>query len=313
MLSLLRRLVSRVTRRTQAGVDVSSYQGAPAAWHTLAGAITWAAVKITELEPGGIRYVNPDADADWAYLRRSHKGRLGYLFGHPSVSATATVNFFVTEVRKLGLERGDGVVLDLEVTDGLGPAAVDAWSADVMAALKKELGREPVLYTFLSFARAGNCGRLGRYPLWISDPSSRAGHPQVPAPWKTWAIHQHVITGPIDRDVANYASQADMARALGKPEEPKMEDIGGSIVGSLAVARWPDSVTVVAGVGKDGFVQAIRWNAGAWGNWKNVSPTKAKGAPGLLAIGTAEGRLYYTNASGHVIVLATADSGQTWT
>lgn len=314
MLSLLRRLVTpRAARKMQAGVDVSSFQGPPATWHTAAGQITWAAVKLTELEPDGTQYVNPDAAADWAYLRRNAKGRVAYLFGHPSVSATATVDFFISELRKLGLERTDGVALDLEVTDGLGPAAVDAWAADVMAALKQRLGREPLLYTFISFAQAGNCSHLGKYPLWISNPSRRAGHPQVPAPWRKWAIHQYTITGPIDRDVANYPSRAAMEAALGKPEEPDMRNIGGSIVGALAAARWSDSVTIVAGLGTDGFVQVARWESGKWGEWKNVSPTKAQGSPGLLVWDDGAGRLYYTDEAGNAIVLATADRGKTWT
>ncbi len=33
------------------GVDVSSFQGEPATWAPSAGAIQWAAVKITELIP----------------------------------------------------------------------------------------------------------------------------------------------------------------------------------------------------------------------------------------------------------------------
>src|SRR6185437_4028557 len=51
------------------GVDVASFQGRPANWKHLAGPISWAAVKITELEPNGVHYVNPDAAADWAYLQ----------------------------------------------------------------------------------------------------------------------------------------------------------------------------------------------------------------------------------------------------
>lgn len=200
---------------TLPGVDVASYQGTPSQWRGLAGSISWAAVKITELQPGGTRYVNPDAGADWSYLHRAGHGRIGYLFGHPSASASQTVSFFVGELRKLGLKDSDGVALDLETTDGRGPSAVSAWAADVLADLKRQLGRDPVVYTYISFAEDGNCAGLGRYPLWISDPSSSAGHPRVPAPWHNWAIHQYSITGQIDKDVARYPDLAAMAAALG--------------------------------------------------------------------------------------------------
>jgi lysozyme len=315
MLNVLRRLESLATARKRLpGVDVSSFQGPPGTWKAEAGKIDWAAVKLTELEPNGTRYVNPDAAADWNFLQNNNKGRVAYLFGHPSVSATETVSFFVTQLRKIGLHDGDGVALDLEVTDGRTAAQVSHWADAVTADLHKTLGRPPVVYTFLSFAETGNCAGLGRYPLWIADPSSPAGRPQVPKPWHTWAMHQYDISGSIDRDVANYPSLAAMKKALGKsePKEPDVKKIGGNIVGALSAGRWENSVTVVAGLGPDGFIHMARWN-GEWGPWRKISPTKAKGAPGVLVFGGANGRLFYTDESGTVCVLVTTNSGQTWT
>jgi hypothetical protein len=276
-------------------------------------------VKFTELQPppagrsAPVPYVNPDAAADWAYLHNHKLGRIAYLFGHPSVGVAATIDLFASEIRKLGLAAGDGIALDLEVNDGRGPGAVNAWAAELMAELAKLYDRKPLLYTYLSFATAGNTASLGKYPLWISNPSRPAGRPQVPKPWKTWAIHQYSTTsGQIDRDVANYPSLAAMQAALGMPKGPDVKNIGGSIVGAVASARWSNTVTVVAGLGTDGYVQAAVWENGAWGAWRNVSPTKAKGAPGLLAWGQADGRLYYADEAGNVIVLVTTNAGKTW-
>lgn len=204
------------------GVDVSSFQGAPATWSKEAGAIQWAAVKITELIPpttaGGsaIEYLNPDAAADWAYLKGQGLVRVAYLFGHPSVDPTASVNWFLSQLTPLGIEDGDAVALDHEVADSVGPAAVTAWAHAVLKQLQDRLSRVPLLYTFLDFAGAGNCATLGAFPLWISDPSSPAGHPRVPAPWSTWALHQYATSGNIDRDVSSYATPAAMTAALGK-------------------------------------------------------------------------------------------------
>jgi GH25 family lysozyme M1 (1,4-beta-N-acetylmuramidase) len=313
MVDRLRAMVTPAATTLPKGVDVSSFQGPPADWTTAAGRISWAAVKMTELEPNGTRYVNPDARADWRWLKQHSKGRIAYLFGHPSVSVADTVGFFADEVWKLGLEPRDAIALDLEVSDGRSPAQVAAWAVKVQEGLFHALHRTPLLYTFLSFAESGNCKGLGHYPLWIADPSSEAGHPRVPRPWTKWAIHQYSITGSIDRDVGNYASEKAMFAALGKPEGPEMRQLGGSIVGALSTARWPDGVTIVAGLGTDGFVQVARWENGKWGAWQNVSPAKAKGAPGLLAWGSGNGRLFYTEESGAVVGLLTSDSGKTWT
>jgi hypothetical protein len=204
------------------GADVSAYQGTPAQWRGEAGRISWAAIKISELGVDGagreIRYVNPDAAADAAWLRSAGKGRIFYLYGHPSTLPSDTVALFATTLRGLGLEDGDGCALDLEVTDGHSPAEVAAWARAVMGLLRATLGREPVLYTYLSFAEAGNCAGLGGYPLWISDPSDSPGHPRIPPPWTSWAIHQNSISGSLDRDVANYPTLAAMRKAIGKKE-----------------------------------------------------------------------------------------------
>jgi hypothetical protein len=293
-------------------VDVASFQGPPAQWRSAAGNISWAAVKLTELGASGSRYVNPDAAADWAYLKQNGKGRIAYLYGHPSTSAATTVSFFAAEARKLGLGDRDGVALDLEVTDGRTAAQVARWAVSVQEGLSRTLHRTPVLYTFLSFAEGGNCAGLGRYPLWIADPSSAEGRPRVPGPWRTWAIHQYSQSNNLDRDVANYASRTAMFAALGKPEGPDMESLGGSLTGALSTARWPDGVTVVAGLGTNGFIQTARWQDGKWGGWKNASTVRAKGAPGLVAFSASEGHLYFTEESGAVIQLTTNNTGQTW-
>ena len=209
---------------TLQGVDVSSFQGTPRDWEPIAGKIDFAAVKFSELGVNGSRFVNPDAAADWSYLKAHGKGRIAYLFGHPGASATASAALFISEARKVGLDDGDAVALDLEVTDGRTAADVSQWARDVAGLLHRDLRRKPLVYTFISFAEAGNCAGLGHYPLWIADPSSLPGHPRVPAPWRSFSIHQWKITGPIDRDVADYPDLAAMRRELGVAE-PDSRDV----------------------------------------------------------------------------------------
>jgi lysozyme len=296
------------------GVDVSSFQGPPGDWVTVAGDIDWAAVKLTELQPTGVKYVNPDAPADWDWLHAHKKGRIAYLFGHPSTSPTETVDLFIGELTTVGLQDSDGVALDLEVTDGLSAAAVSSWARTVQSQLHSRLGRNPLLYTFRDFAAEGNTAGLAAYPLWIADPSSPAGHPQVPAPWTTWAIHQYDISGDIDRDVANYANLADMAAALGKSskEPPDVNNLGGDLVSGVTTGRWSDGRAVVAGLGADGYIQSRRFDGG-WGAWGRLSPTKAMGVP-TVTVDASDGRgwLYYLNDSNEVIQLVTRDYGRTW-
>lgn len=319
MLTWFRSLTQSAGTKTVQGVDVSSFQGTPGGWSNVAGNIAWAAVKVTELEPDGTRYVNPDAAADWEWLRIRNKGRIAFLFGHPSVSAAPTVDLFLGELARIGLNDSDAVALNVEVSDGLPPAAVASWAADVQSELHARVGRPPLLYTFLEFAQEGNCAHLGGYPLWIADANSPAGHPVIPAPWRTWAIHQHDISGPIDRDVANFANQTEMFGALGKhattppppPKEPTLINVGGN-VSTIATARWPDGQMVVAGVAADGYVQAARWDGVAWSDWGGVSPTRAIGTPSLIAWVDGLGLLFYVDESGAVVELTTTNRGKSW-
>lgn len=298
----------------QHGVDVAVFQGDPSSWAPAAGDIDWAAVKLTELEPKNVRYVNPDAAADWSWLGTQGKGRIAYLFGHPSVSVSDTVSFFVSELNSLGLKDTDGIALDLETSDGLQAADVASWASSVLTQLESQLQRRPLLYTYIDFAAAGNCAGLGGYPLWIADPSDPAGRPHVPEPWQTWAIHQYATVDNLDRDVANYPSQAAMFAALGKrsAQPPPLKSLGGDLMSAVASARWPDGQVVVAGLSKDGYVQVTRWDNKSWSDWTVVSPGRSTGAPGLLAWPSGQGRMYYADESGAVIEMDTTDSGQTW-
>ena len=262
---------------TLPGVDVSSYNVAPGSWKAVAGDIRWAAVKLTEVAADDT-YVNPDAKADWDWLKSTGKGRVAYLFAHPDVSADTTVTRFTAELHSLGLEDGDAVAVDLEVTGGLGPAAVDAWALDVLRQLDSQLERTPLLYSFIAFIGAGNCASLSGYPLWLADPSAPAGHPSVPAPWKSCAIQQTVITGPIDRDVAFYPGLAAMRAALGKRGAKPGKVIHWHTLGLWSLAReaqahdtTPGEMLTLAAAAGHKYGAAMRAYV-ARGNWNARLP-----------------------------------------
>lgn len=259
------------------GVDVSSFQGPPANWRDAAGSIAWAAVKITELQPGA-PYVSPDAAADWDYLAAQGKVRIGYLFGHPAAPADDTAAFFAAEIRKLGLSHDDGIALDHEMSDGRPPAEVAAWGVRVARELTWRLERKPLVYTYLDFALQGNAAGLGGYPLWMADPSSPAGHPRVPPPWSSWVIHQTGVRGQIDRDLAMWATADAMRAAIGRPTlarlAPGRHEITRAMsLHTLAVQQgcemaeiWWETAAAMAALGYHSFGlrQSAYLNAGDW-------------------------------------------------
>jgi hypothetical protein len=177
--------------------------------------IEWAAVKFTEVQPDGSVYENPDAQADWDWLRAQKLGRVAYLYAHPAASVSATLAAFKAMLDELGLEDGDGIAVDLEVTDGLSPAEVASYARELFPGLAAAFGRRIILYTYVDFIRAGNCDGLEEYLLWIASITT-PGIPVVPAPWKDWFAQQYYL-GTLDQDVAHFSSVAAMQQAMGRP------------------------------------------------------------------------------------------------
>lgn len=262
-----------------AGVDVSSFNGPPGTWQAEAGDIAWAAVKATELSAAG-PYVNPEFTADMAALHAAKLGRVCYLFGHPAMGVTQTVDLFLSAVEPVLLP-ADGVALDLEVTDGLGPAAVAAWGLDVLRALRRELERAPLIYSFISFAQDGNCAGMENFDLWIADPSSPAGKPRIPPPWRKFAIHQHSISPPLDLDVAAYPSLKAMRAALGKhvpaPKPRRHETVQlPQTLGFTAVSIPAGVKHVLLSVGAN--TARLRYQFLPGGTWQSLTLVAQDGA-----------------------------------
>jgi len=195
------------------GLDISNVNGAlDLASLARQYRLSFAILKATE----GTGFRDPLFPAAWEALKQLGLARGTYHFAHPSGEPDAEAAFFLAYVRENGLLDADVLALDLEVTDGLPPEQVAGWARRFCSRVSSASGRRPLVYTFISFAVAGNCAGLGRYPLWIADPSSTPGSPRVPGPWTTWAVHQYGQQG-IDLDVANYPDAAAMTRALGRP------------------------------------------------------------------------------------------------
>lgn len=228
------------------GIDVSSYQGAVdwASWRRKGK--TFAIAKATE----GRTLRDSQFARNWRELKRAGLVRGAYHFAHPRNAVNAEADFFVATIRAQGVEPGDLVALDLEVSDGTSAAHVSSWARTWCSRVGKALGVTPIVYTYLSFAQGGRCAGLGGYPLWMADPSRAAGKPRVPGPWRSWLIHQYG-SSPVDVDVANVSTTARL-RAYG---------VGGGVGGGV------DTTTVVVslGAGQDqvvapGATKSIAWH-----------------------------------------------------
>lgn len=172
------------------GVDVSSWQHLHSRldWGRVrADGNTFAFVKATE----GTGYVNPYFARDWAGTVRAGLFRGAYHFARPRRGNARTQARFFLHVAGHLRGRGDlPAVLDLEVTGGLRPAALQQWTATWLQTVRRATGRKPIVYTSPEFWRTalGNTRRFADYPLWIAHYG--VARPQVPGGWRTWTFWQ---------------------------------------------------------------------------------------------------------------------------
>lgn len=190
------------------GIDVSNWQ-ADYHWPD----VDFGFAKASE----GAGYVDPFLDHNRAEAKRVGATFGTYHFARPgSGSAQAQAFHYVETVNP---RPGELLCLDLEVNDGQPAAAVAKWAKSWCEIVTRRTGRTPIVYTYLSFARAGNCNGLGGYPLWIADPSAPAGRPNVPPPWTDWSIHQYA-SKPVDLDIARQLPGITPAPATVEDTDP---------------------------------------------------------------------------------------------
>jgi lysozyme len=269
------------------GIDVSNFQPG-FDWAAEKGRISFAFIKATE----GESFIDPDFASNWREAKAIGIVRGAYHFGYPRNSAAAEAAAFVAEVRAHGLEPGDLLALDLETTDNLPPAEVSRYAQNWCADVHQATGHTPVVYTFLSFAQAGNCAGLGHYPLWIAEPSFPAGHPEVPLPWTTWAFHQYGTTrvglNTVDVNVFNGDTAALKAFANPAPAPKEEEEVqsGTLINGADAVTAisLPQGSAKTIGFGCDNGRQGLppaRLRVAIWdGGWDVRNTVVVDGSKG---------------------------------
>jgi lysozyme len=273
------------------GIDLSSYQPS-FDWSAEKGRISFAFIKATE----GITIRDPSFAANWQRAKDIGIVRGAYHFAHPRNGAATEARAFLGTVRAHGLNAGDLLALDLEVSDGLGPARVAEYARNWCADVHKATGHTPVVYTFLSFAQQGNCAGLGHYPLWIAEPSAPAGRPVVPKPWSTWKFHQYgtarVGSNTVDVDVFNGDTAALKKFANPAPPAPKEAEVqtgslnnGASAVTAIAVPFGSGKeIGFACDNGRQGLASA-RLRVAVWdGHWKVHDSVGVDGTKGQTVI-----------------------------
>lgn len=187
------------------GIDVSHFQG-EVDWPAVAAAgVRFAFIKATE----GLADVDPRFASNWQGSRAAGLLRGAYHFLHPNLDARQQAAHFLAVVTL----DDDALppALDVEVTDGVAPAALAACIETWLGAVGAALGCKPVVYTDPWFWRDHVGANLSSYPLWLA---CYAEQPELPASWQSWTFWQHSqsgtvdgIAGPVDLDACQLSEE----------------------------------------------------------------------------------------------------------
>jgi lysozyme len=223
------------------GMDVADFQGRYdwAAAKKNVPNLAFGIYRLTQgLGAGGT--VSPDPDAAWNHHQIAAQGlhRGAYHFLDPHLGGEAQAQYFVAEHSKLGTTPADMFWLDNE-TAGASPAETAACAGGFMTELDKLVPHNPRgVYTFIDFARQGNCAGLEHYPLWLAYPNLTA--PATPPPWHRWTFWQFGTRNGVDADAFNgTVTQLDDWIASFRPKTGPFRHVapGNRSLAQVAAAR----------------------------------------------------------------------------
>lgn len=204
---------SPVPVKSAEGRDVSNFQGQYDWAKAAADGACFGIYRLTQ-GLGGSGDNSPDPTAVWNFgqlkSRGLHHGAYHYL--DPALSGADQAGYFVAQHKLLGLDTADMLWLDNE-TPAASPAAVAACAREFMDELDRLCPYNPRgVYTYIDFARQGNCAGLEGDPLWLAYPNAAA--PVAPPPWTRWTFWQWGTRDGTDADAFN-GTAAQLASWIG--------------------------------------------------------------------------------------------------
>ena len=262
---------------TVPGVDVSVWDGA----------VNWAAVKASGCAfaiarvSDGLGYPDSTFAGNWSGMKAAGLIRGAYQYFEPSQDGGAQASMVIAKVGLLG--SGDlPVMLDVETTDGLSPAAITASIHKWVTAITAGTGKAPMIYCGSYFWDDNvQSADFSALPLVIA--SYGTNDPSLPNEWRNWTFHQYTdtasvpgISGQVDGDIFNgsLAQLQGFANSSASASSPTVGEVAfqantGDLwtVGAVGNTDW--HLGMMAGTGPSiatltggGFQVAFQANTG---------------------------------------------------
>lgn len=184
--------------------------------------------------------------------RKAGKPWGAYHFGRPATGdPVGQARTFYKAVTLVG-QPTFRLVLDHEVSDGLSPAQTALFARTFLAELEQLAQHTPIVYSYDSFARAGNCAGLGKYPLWWARYLPGSSWASITAslagtPWSSmvlWQAGQTSIPGIGSKIDTNYTPDLTPLLPMEAPMPLTNDDVLTILTYPVHVGWSKDPVSV---------------------------------------------------------------------
>lgn len=210
------------------GIDVANWQG-NINWRGVADAQQkFAFVKATE----GLDYTNPQYSHDITQARATGLTVGSYHYARPNTDPIAQAKHYAQAYN--AHPQSLPPVLDIEQTDGVDTAGLQAWTRTFLRELQSQTGRKPMVYTYRYFWEQdmGNTTEFAHYPLWFAAYQSQVPT-ELPGGWQQMAFWQRTGEG----SVTGIDTPVDMNLFNGTQDQlPGMNGYGGVLTPGERVA-----------------------------------------------------------------------------
>ena len=189
------------------GIDVSHYQGTVNWASVSASGVGYSMIKASE----GESYTDPMFSTNWAGCKNNGLLCGAYHYFLPSDSFLKQADLLVGQLSAVNFTPQQDLppAIDCEDMEGCSASTYLYALKELLLLVQKQIGCAPMIYVSPAFWQGLGSPDFTEYPLWVANYTS-ASEPEVPAPWKSYALWQYSekgsingIDGSVDLDRSN--------------------------------------------------------------------------------------------------------------